>query len=140
MCAAAVLQALVEPAKENLQVAMHIHAKAKGQDGSEQMEALMAAISSSGDPAKVGVLTKVRPGPAMVSHKEQHMPCPGQRRRIQQQMHKANQLQALRWHRRDVAAEHAAGHGSAMYWGTKSDLLSCGGERGPLRSAIAYAP
>lgn len=58
------LQALAEPAKEELQLDMHVHVKAKGQDGSEQMEALMAAVSSSGDPPKVGVLTKVKPSRA----------------------------------------------------------------------------
>lgn len=55
---AALLQSLVEPAKENLDVALHIHVKQKGQDGSEQVAALLDGVRASGDPCVLGVLSK----------------------------------------------------------------------------------
>lgn len=58
--AAALLQSLVEPAKENMDVSLHIHVKQKGQDGSEQIAALLDGVKASGDPIMLGVISKVR--------------------------------------------------------------------------------
>lgn len=55
---AAMLQSLVEPAKENLDVTLHIHVKQKGQDGGEQIAALLDGIKASGDPCLLGVISK----------------------------------------------------------------------------------
>lgn len=57
---AAVLQG-VEEAAGGVGVTMHIHIKPKGQDGAEAMAALMAGVSASGSPAKLGLLTKEKP-------------------------------------------------------------------------------
>lgn len=47
----------MEPAKENMDVTLQIHAKQKGQDGSDQIEALLEGVRGSGD-AKLGVISK----------------------------------------------------------------------------------
>jgi hypothetical protein len=39
-------------------VALHIHVKQKGQDGSEQVAALLDGVKASGDPCVLGVLSK----------------------------------------------------------------------------------
>lgn len=55
--AAALLQSLAEPAKENMDVELRIHAKQKGQDGSEQIGELLNGLRDS-ENDRLGVIAK----------------------------------------------------------------------------------
>ena len=59
MAAAALLQELEEPAREALDVTLHLHVKQKGQDGGEQLAALLEGVRASGDSPLLGVISKV---------------------------------------------------------------------------------
>ncbi|KAK9807391.1 hypothetical protein WJX73_010932 [Symbiochloris irregularis] len=51
---ASLLQVLVDAARENAQVQLHVHKKEKAEDGSSQIAEVIKALEASGDPPLVG--------------------------------------------------------------------------------------